>query len=207
MNRTVIPFGVDIEEVKKVFGCKDENLHKALLHSDCFKKFDVEYSFKNELYGILFNFVQEKDRIVKPAKFFGLIKGDDGSNLEGEWNDYGYALLTICCYFGIKFSEDNSEFIYGESWWQINTLMRKNGSSFDLSRMLESKKIFDTPFEYSDIYTNHFDKKEVVEFASQLLEMEKDVDEKNLALFNSLKNGTLICRDKNLDLIIFSFEN
>ena len=49
---------------------------------------------------------------------------------------------------------NNSEFIYGESWRQIKTLLRENNASFDLSGMLKSKQIFDTPFEHNDIYTN-----------------------------------------------------
>jgi hypothetical protein len=56
--------------------------------------------------------------------------------------------LTICSYSGEKFSADNSEFIYVESWRQINILLRENNASFDLSRILESKQFFDTPFEY-----------------------------------------------------------
>jgi hypothetical protein len=54
---------------------------------------------------------------------------------------------------------NNSEFIYGESWRQINTLLRENNASFDLSGMLESKQIFDTPFDHNDIYTNLYNKK------------------------------------------------
>ena len=206
MSRIVIPIGVDIERIKNVFGCKDEALYRQLLNSDFFKKFDEEFSFKMELHNVIFNYVSIDKRVIKPTKFFGFIKGNDGRGLEGDWNDYGYALLTICCYLGDKFSNDNTEFVYGESWWQINTLLRENASSFDLSRMLESKQIFDTPFEYSDIYTNIYNKKEIIEFYSQLLNMEKDIKEGDLVLFSSLKNGVLKCLDKNLDIIVFSHE-
>ena len=71
------------------------------------KKFDEEFSFKTELYNILFNYVSIENRVIKPAKFFGLINGNDGRRLEGDWNDYGYALLTICCYLGEKLSKDD----------------------------------------------------------------------------------------------------
>ena len=201
-----MPIGIDVEKVKNVFGCKDETLYHQLLNSDFFKKFDEEFSFKTELYNILFNYVSIENRVIKPAKFFGLIKGNDGRRLEGDWNDYGYALLTICCYLGEKLSKDDTEFVYGHSWWQINTLLREKGSSFDLSRMLESKQIFDTPFNGDDIYTNIYNKKEIIEFYAHLLNIEKDVKEENLVLFYSLKKGVLNCVDKNLDLVIFSHE-
>lgn len=206
MSRLLIPIGIDIDVVKNVFGCKDEILFNQLLKSDFFKKFDEEFSFKKELSDIIFNYVPPEKRIIKVPKLFGLVKGDDGRGLEGDWNDYGYALLTICCCLGNKFSEDDKEFIYGESWWQINTLLRENGSGFDLSRMHESQQIFDTPFELEDIYTNHYSKKEIVKFISNILIMEKDIKQENLMLFNTLKKGLLNCMDKNLDLIIFSHE-
>jgi hypothetical protein len=206
MGRLVIPIGIDIETVKTVFGSKDEALYNKLLDSGFFKKFDEEFSFKTELYDIIFNYIPLEKRIIKPAKLFGFIKGNDGRGLDGEWNDYAYALLTICCYLGEKFSGDDKEFVYGESWWQINTSLRENSSSFDLSRMLESNQIFDTPFEYSDIYTNSYNKEEVVEFISHILNMEKNIKSENLPLFNSLKKGLVNCRDNNFDLIIFSYE-
>ena len=206
MGRVVVPIGIDVDKVKAVFGCKNEVLYNQLLKSDFFKKYDEEFSFKKELYDIIFNYVHIKNRVIKPTKFFGFIKGNDGRGLDGDWNDYGYALLTICCYLGDVFSKDAKEFIYGEGWWQINTLLRINDSSFDLSRMLENKQVFDTPFEYDDICTNHYNKKEILEFVSHILNMEKDIKEENIVLFNTLKKGLLNCRDNNLDLIVFPYE-
>ena len=206
MGRIIIPIGIDIDAVKAVFGCKDEALYNQVLKSHFFKKFDEEFSFKKELSDIIFNYVPPENRIVKSPKLFGLIKGNDGRGLEGEWNDYGYALLTLCCYFGNKFSEDDKEFVYGDSWWKINKLLRENGSSFDLSRMLESKQIFDTPFEYEEIYINQYNKKEILEFVSHILNMETEIKEENLPLYNTIKKGLLNCTDNNLDLIVFSHE-
>ncbi len=208
MGRIIIPIGIDIDRVQAVFGSKDELLFNQLLKSECYKKFDEEFSFKKELYDIIFNYVPPENRITKPPKLFGLIKGNDGRALEGgDWNDYGYALLTICCHFGDKFSEDSTEFIYDDSWWQINTLLRTHGSSLDLSRMFETKQIFDTPFEHDDIYTNMYHKKEVIEFVSHLLIIEKHMEQKNMTLFTTLKKGLLNCTNNNLDLVIFSYES
>ncbi|MES2567305.1 MAG: hypothetical protein V4565_10585 [Bacteroidota bacterium] len=118
---------------------------------------------------------------------FGLIKGGTGRALEGEWYDYGYGLLTLCSIFGNKLSRDGSEFVYNDSWWQINTILRTNGCTLDLSRMTESQQIFDTPFEVSYIYTNLYNKKEVVEIAKHLIEVEKRIHSENHGLYDVLK--------------------
>jgi hypothetical protein len=206
MGRLVIPIGIDIDSVKAVFGSKNELLFEEIVRSECFKKLDEDFSFKRKLKDIIFNYASPENRIIKPARLFGLVKGNDGRCLEGDWNDYGYALLAICCHLGNKFSEDSSEFIYGSSWWQINTFLRTNGSHIDLSRMVESRQLFDTPYEQAEIYTNHFTKKEVVEFVSHILIMEKDIEKDNLILFHTLKKGLLNCIDKNLDIVVFSYE-
>ncbi len=206
MNRNIIPIGIDIDSVKSIFGSKDEVLFKQLLKSNFFKKFDEEFSFKNELYDIIFNYVPVQNRIIKPSKLFGLIKGDNGRGLEGDWNDYGYALLTICCFLGKKFSNDEAVFNYDESWWQINTLLRANKASFDLARMLESRQIFDTPYEKDELYINYYSKEEVLEFVTHILNIENEIKKENLPMYETLKNGLLNCKENNLDLVIFSHE-
>ena len=72
--------------------------------------------------------------------------------------------------------------------------------------MHESKQIFDTPFEYTDIYTNSYNKKEVIEFLDHINIIEKYIEEKNLLFFNTLKSGLLNCVNNNLDLVVFSYE-
>lgn len=206
MNRIVIPIGIDIDSVKSLFGCKDEVLFNELINSNYFKKFDEDFSFKNELYDIIFNYVPPQNRIIKPSKLFGLIKGDDGRGLSGDWNDYGYALLTICCLFGKKFSGDDTVFKYDGSWWQINTLLRENKAGFDLSRMHQSRQIFDTPYEKDGIYVNYYDKKEVKEFVGLVLKMEQEIKKENLLMYNILKNGLIYCKANSYDLVIFSYE-
>ncbi|MES2762381.1 MAG: hypothetical protein V4677_09240 [Bacteroidota bacterium] len=206
MGRLVIPIGIDINRVNAVFGSHDEVLFDQLVRSRYFKKFDEEFSFKRELSDLIFTYVPVGNRKVVSSKLFGLIKGTDGRRLEGEWNDYGYALLTMCSYLGYTFSETNDELEYSHSWEQINTLLRINGCRMDLSRMLESKQVFDTPYIHDDIYTNIYSKKEVVELVSHLLIIEKDIEEKNQKPFYVLKSGLLNCMDKHLDLVIFSYE-
>jgi hypothetical protein len=206
MGRIAIPIGVSIDRVKKVFGSKDEALINKVLASDTYLKFDEDHSFKRELYDIIFNYVPVENRIVQPSKLFGLIKGDDGRGLKGDWNDYGYALLVICSHLGEKFSETNTEYIYGDSWWKINTVLRENGSSLDLSRMHETKQIFDTPFEADDIYINSYSKEEVRQFLDVFTAQDEKTKEHHSELYSSLKKGLLHCAENNLDVVVFSFE-
>lgn len=206
MGQIAIPIGIDIDAVKQVFGSKDELLFNSILQSETYKKFDEEFSFKRELYDIIFNYIPIENRIIKPSKFFGLIKGNSGHGFEGDWNDYGHALLTICCHVGTKFTMSESDFICDDSWLQINTLLRENRSRFDLSHMLESKQIFDTPFKKDDICTSYCSKIEVKEFLRNLTMIENKIEYDSIKLFNSLKNGLLYCEENKLDVITFSYE-
>ncbi len=206
ISRIVIPIGISIKEVNAVFGCKDELLFENILLSDDYKKYEEEFSFKKELYDIMFNYIPPGNRTVKTPKLFGLVKGTDGRGLKGEWNDYGYALLTICCYLGKKFSENNTEYIYHDHWEKINTYLRNKGSGIDLSRMHETKQIFDTPFEHQDIYTNFYSNTEVVKFIETLCTDQHTDHTLHSELHTSLKKGLLHCKETNRDLIVFSFE-
>jgi hypothetical protein len=206
MGRVAIPIGVNIDRIKKIFGSKDETLINNILLSEAYLKFDEDHSFKRELYDIIFNYVPVENRIVQPSKLFGLIKGDDGRGLKGDWNDYGYALLVICSCLGEKFSETNTEYVYGDSWWKINTLLRENGSSLDLSRMHETKQIFDTPFEADDIYTNSYSREEIGQFLDIFTAHDEKTTEHHSDLYHSFKKGLSRCEENNLDVVVFSFE-
>lgn len=206
MGRIAIPIGVSIDRIKNVFGSKDEVLIKRLLSSEAYLKFDEEHSFKRELYDIIFNYVPVENRIAQPAKLFGLIKGDDGRGLKGDWSDYGYALLVICSHLGEQFSEANMEYVYGDSWWKINTLLRENGSSLDLSRMHETRQIFDTPFEAGDIYINSYNREEIREILDIFTASDSETGEHHSGLYNSFKKGLMNCKEHDLDVVVFSFE-
>ncbi|MGZ5190567.1 MAG: DUF7691 family protein [Flavisolibacter sp.] len=207
MGIRVIPIAVDIDSVKKVFGSKDEDLFNRVISSRFYKEFDKELSFKNELMDIIFNYVPPEQRMVKLPKLFGLIRGDTGRGMEGEWYDYGYALLTICCMLGYRLGDDGFVFLHNDSDLQtINSLLKKIGCKHDLTRMFETQPIFDTPFEASDIYTNLYSKKEVAELCTHFLSIENNIGMHNLQLFDALKTGLLYCLDNNLDLVIYSYE-
>lgn len=206
MGRVAIPISVDVEKVKQVFGSKDEALFKKILSSLVYKQFDEDYSFKSELQAIIFNYVSPDNRIVKPKKMFGLVKGDDGRGLQGDWNDYGYAVLAICCSIGKRFSEIDKDFMYNDNWWKINTLLRENKCTIDLSRMHQSRQIFDTPYVVDDIYTNLYTKEEVEHLVKAMYVNEDKVEHYNFELYHSFRKGLLHSQENKLDVLVFSFE-
>lgn len=204
-----IPFGIDIDKVKEVFGSKNEALFLRVQETKMYQRYDEELSFKRELYDIIFNYVPVEKRIVARPKLFGLIKPKDGRGLEGEWNDYGHALLSICDYIGSYLSPEKNVFYYGDPWWTINTLLRENGSPLNLERMIKNIQVFDTPFDEAGISCNYYSKTEVKELLSYVLKIEPKINQEDPELeefYNTLKEGLEYCAKHNYDLISFSYE-
>lgn len=209
MRTLAIAFGVDIEMVKSTFGSKNENLFFKVQQSNLFHLYDEELSFKRELQDIIFNYVPKEDRKVKPAKLFGLIKEDDGRGLKGEWNDYGHALLCLCDHLGQNISPTMNVLFYREPWWNINTLLRENGSRLNLDRFIKNRLVFDTPFDSKGIFCNCFDKEEVPELLNELVRAETSLDKANsdlMTFYTTLKEGLEFCAKNNYDLVSFSHE-
>ena len=209
MGVVIIPFAIDVEKVKSVFGSKNEMLHEQIINSSVFKKYDEFYSFKRELKDVIFNYIPKKERVVKAPKLFGLIKGNDGSGLNGEWNDYGHALLCICTQTGHSLIENEGKLKYNSAFVKLNEELIKNGSSYDFERVTRYKRIFDTPFEEDDICTNYFDKNEVIYMYGQI----KALKEKNTwtdieftRLIDRMERGFSYCMRHNLDWVSFSYE-
>jgi hypothetical protein len=206
MSRLLLSFSIDLAYLKNsVFGCRDEVVYNNLLSSELFKELDEEFSFKKALYGIIFNYVPFEKRIVKPSKFFGLIKSEDGRGLTGDWNDFGFALLIICNYFGNSLSKIELQSSHIGGLKSINDLLDKYGSKANLTRMIESKQVFDTPFENADIYTNYFNRVEISELIPFVSKIEHEISIEDLPLFLLLKETINRCNN-NLDLVVFSYE-
>lgn len=204
-----VPFAIDIEKVKEVFGSRNEAVFLRVQQTKMFQYYYEELSFKRELYDIIFNYTPAERRIKGRPRFFGLIKPKDGRGLEGEWNDYGHALLSICDYIGSHLSPEENIFYYGEAWWAVNTLLRESGSPLDLQRMIESAPIFDTPFDKNGISCNYYNKTEVKELLSYVLRIEPKINKEDpilLKFYSTLKEGLDYCAKYNCDLISFSHE-
>lgn len=191
---------------KSVLGTKNDALYKEVIQSTLYLNLEEEHSFKREIKDLLFDYKQPENRNPTPKKLFGLIRANDDSGLEGEWTDYGYALLCICSVIGKPFETNESDYTYSEQWWEINTKLREINSKFDLNKFTESIKVFDTPYNQHDIYTNYLNHSNVSLFLSDLEKIVTNLNEAKNPLFTSLKNGLTHALTNNNDVVFFSFE-
>jgi hypothetical protein len=106
MGLTAIPFAVDINKVKRVFGTKDRELLDHIKTADLYDNYasqsedfpdpKYQYNFDQVLEIIIFHYVKPEDKKVK-SNFLGLIKSKPSSGLNGNIpHAYGYVLLVIC---------------------------------------------------------------------------------------------------------------
>ena len=207
MGLITYPISINIKHFhQSVLGQKDDLLYDAITHSPLYLQLEDEQSFKREIKDLLFNYKQPENRNPTPKKLFGLIKANDDSGLEGEWNDYGYALLCICSVTGKPFETNDYDYVYSEQWWEINTKLREINSKFDLNKFTENVKVFDTPYNQHDIYTNYLSHSEVSLFILDLDKIAMNINESKNPLFTSLKNGLTHALINNNDVVFFSFE-
>jgi len=168
---------------------------------------DEQYSFRRELEGLVFNYVVQQNRVVKPAKFFGLIKGDDGRGLDGDWFEYALALLVICYELGEQFLNIDEELELESEWNDFTKLLNISTPMFDSEVLLTSKFIFDTPFKQDDeintAVLNNGQLHQLKMTLESITAQSKYDNNKFVVLF---KKWVEMCLEKNLDLILFSFE-
>ncbi|HEY1039834.1 MAG TPA: hypothetical protein VGF30_10540 [Bacteroidia bacterium] len=209
MGTIVMPFAIDMEKVKSVFGSKNKTLHQQILQSRIFEKYDEKYSFKKELKDVIFNYVPENERIVLAPKLFGLIKGNDGSGMEGEWNDYGYALLCICGNIGKCLSENEGTLKYNGTIERLNELLKQNESGLNFERVVTYRKLFDTPYEEEDICSNYFDKNEIKEMLAELVIAKSKADQGDVELvrlIDRMERGFKYCIKYDCEWVSFSYD-
>ena len=205
MSTIIIPIGIQLEKINTIFGCKNNELFVKLISTDSYHYFDEEYSFKRELEEIIFNYVSKNNRVIKPSKFFGLIKGDDGRGLNGEWFDYAFALLIICHHLGLPFMALNEELKIDIDWKQFQMLLSSTFPSYDLNKFLISEQLFDTPFKKEEeIKTSLLNKAELHQLKMALNSLSHETSTRNLKnFFNTMVNT---CLEKEMSLIFFSIE-
>ncbi len=205
MSTIIVPIGIKLEEINAVFGSKNNELFIKLTSSDVYNHYDEEYSFKRELEELIFHFVEKNKRVIKPSKFFGLIKGDDGRGLNGEWFDYAFALLVICHHLGHSFLPINKEIKIEDNWNQFQTVLSSSMPSYNIKKILSSEAIFDTPFKKDDeVKTFLLNKAELHQFKIVLDKITSDYFKNEL--FGLFRDTVQTCLDKEMDLIFFSIE-
>jgi hypothetical protein len=113
-----VPFGVKLDKVKSVFGCKNPHLFNNIIRTRTFKELNREIKIERELHNIIFKYSPSRNY----ERFLGIIPLGR-RKLRGKWDKYGHAILTICDYLGKDLSSDKRVFYYGKEWWKLNTIL------------------------------------------------------------------------------------
>lgn len=223
MSMIALPFAVDIEKVKAVFGCKDRKLLEKIKTADLYDNYASQdddfpdpkyhYNFDQALEDIIFNYVKPEDRKSK-SSFLGLLKSKPSSGLnEHIAHGYGYVLLVICDYFGTHLLPQCDGFYYGRDFEAAFAIMKEKGLQIDFGDMFEQHEIFDIPKIADFPSINLYTKKEIEHFNSIMDKVEIDeskTDDDNeefdevQEMLKNIRDSFRACRDKNVEMITFT---
>ncbi|MGH2564735.1 MAG: DUF7691 family protein [Ginsengibacter sp.] len=218
-----IPFAVDIEKVKAVFGCKNRELLEKIKtaglydnyasQDDDFPDPKYQYDFDQALEDIIFNYVKPEDRKSK-SSFLGLVKSKPTSGLnENIAHGYGYVLLVICDYFGTHLLPQCDGFYYGRDFEAAVETMKEKGLQIDFGDMFEQHQIFDIPKIADFPAINLYTKQDIEHFNSIMDKVEIDEDKANddnddfdevQEMLKNIRDSFRTCKDKNVEMITFT---
>ena len=223
MGMIAIPFAVDIENVKAVFGCKDKDLIEKIKTADLYETYagqdsdlpdpKYHYDFDQALEDIIFNYIKPSDRQSK-SSFFGLFKSKPTTGLnENIAHGYGYVLLVICDYLGTHLLPYCDGFYYGRDFKAAFEIMKEKGLQIDFGDMFETHQIFDIPTIADFPAINCYSKQDIEHFNAVMDKVEidesmanednDDFDEVQVMLKN-IKESFRICKEKNVEMITFT---
>ena len=223
MSMIAIPFAVDIEKVKAVFGCKDSELLEKIKtaglydnyasQDDDFPDPKYQYDFDQALEDIIFNYIKPEVRKSK-SSFLGLIKSKPTSGLdENIAHGYGYVLLVICDYFGTHLLPQCDGFYFGRDFNAAVEIMKLKGLQIDFGNMFETHQIFDIPKIADFPAINCFTKDDVEHFNAVMDKVEIDEDKANdenedfdevQEMLKNIRDSFRVCKDKNVEMITFT---
>src|SRR5215217_4365853 len=107
MSMIAIPFAVDLDKVKSVFGSNDKELLENVKLTKKYSTYSSQmrdYSYDKALEDIISNSLNENVGHV-----------------------YGYALIAICDYLGEHLLPMCDGFYYGDDWETAKEIVKKNG--------------------------------------------------------------------------------
>ena len=222
MGMYAIPFAVDIEKVKAVFGCKDRGLLEKIKTANLYSHYEGEddslakeyqYDFDQALEDIIFSYIKPEDRKAK-SSFFGLIKSKTSSGLnENIAHGYGYVLLVICDYFGTHLLPQCDGFYYGQDFQEAFDIMKSNGLQLNLGEMFETHEVFDIPKIADFPAITHSTKQDIKHVNSIFDNIEIDETKTNIEddnfdevqyLLKNIRYCFRTCEENNLELITFA---
>ena len=223
MSMIAIPFAVNVNQVRSVFGCSDRNLLEKIKTASLYDNYASQsndfsdpvyrYDFDHALEDIIFNYVKPEDRKSK-SSFLGLVKSKPTSGLnEGIAHGYGYVLLVICDYFGTHLLPECDGFYFGRDFKSAFEIIKQNGLKIDFGDMFESHQVFDIPKIADFPAINLYTKQDIEHFNDVLDKVEIEEEKTDSAnkyfdsvqeMLKNIRESFRTCRDKNVEMITFT---
>lgn len=223
MSMIAIPFAVDINKVKSVFGCKDTALLKKIKEADLYDNYasqsddfpdpKYQYNFDEALEDILFKYIKPSERKSKRS-FLSFFKSRPDTGLDERIaHGYGYVLLVICDYFGTHLLPQCDGFYYGRDFKAAVEVMKQHELQLDLGDMFEQHDVFDIPKIADFPAIKHFTKPEISHINSVMSKVEidesktdfdnEDFDEVQEMLKN-IKDAFKYCEEHDIEMVTFT---
>jgi hypothetical protein len=214
MGIYAIPFAVDIEKVKAVFGCKDKELLDKIKTAYMYEHYASETEgFDEALEDIFFKNIKPKKSKEKSI-FWDFLKSINSSkSSEKDGSVYGYVLLVICNYFGTHLLEHCDGFYWGKIFKAASKLLREKGLQINFEDIFEHHDVFEIPKIIDFPAITCYSKKEIDHFNSILYKIEIDEDKAYFGkdnydelqgMLHDIRESFRICKEKNVEMIVFT---
>ena len=223
MGLVIIPFAVDIQKVKAVFGGKDKDLFEKIKTAKLYDTYasqsndfaieKYQYDFDQALEDIIFNYIKPEERTSKKS-WLGLTTSKPTTGLNKNIaHGYGYVLLVICDYLGTHLLPSCDGFYYGRDFEAAVAIMKEQGLQIDLTNIRAQHMLFDIP-ENSDFPSiNSFTKQDIDHINSIMEKIE--IDEGKTAAENdefdeveemlkNIRDSFRTCKEMNVEMITFT---
>jgi len=223
MGMIAIPFAVDINKVKSVFGSRDRNLLEKIKEAGLYDNYasqdddfpdpKYQYNFDDALEDILFKYKKPSERKSKISFLsFAKLTPDTGLD-ERIAHGYGYVILVICDYFGTHLLPQCDGFYYGQDFKSAFKIMKEHGLQLDLGDMFEQHDVFDIPKIADFPAIKHFTKSEIdhindvmdkIEIDESKTDMESEDFDEVQDMLKNIKDSFNYCREHDIEMVTFT---
>lgn len=222
MSLIAIPFAVDVQKIRDVFGSKDQVLFEKVKATEFYDNYASQsndgearycYNMEEILRDIIFNYIKPEDRKTK-SSFWGLVKSPQGSGLkENMGHAYAYALIAVSGYLGTHLLPYCDGFYYGDWFEEAHEIIKSKGLKVDLGAMFEFHNIFDIPkpVDLPGIFC--FSKSAIAHVNSIIstVEIDKEMADDNNENFDevqemlkNIRDSFKTCAENNVEMITFA---
>ena len=222
MSYIAIPFAVDYQKVKNVFGSKDQLLLENVKATELYENYasqgkdgepQYHYDLEEILRDIVFSYVKPEERKTK-SSFLGLVKSTQGSGLkENMGHAYGYALIAISGYLGTHLLPNCDGFYCGDWFEEAHRLLKSKGLKVDIGEMFEQHDVFDIPRPVDFPAMFCFSKSDIAQINAIMSNVEIDEektedDNENFdevqEMLKNIRDCFKTCADNDIEMITFA---